>query len=106
MIVIRRADKAVVGNIHALPELLNPRYDVIHILLRRHTRGFGLFFDFLAVFVRTGQKHNVVSAHPLVARHNVSCHGAVAVADMQLVRRIVDRRCDIEFLLLHGKSLR
>ena len=49
-----------------------------------------------------------VELEPLVARHRVGGHGAVGVADMELGRGVVDRRCDIKFFLTgiaHGNFL-
>ena len=68
----------------------------------------GLVLDLLAVLVGAGQEHHVVALQPLVARHGVGGHGAVGVADVQLVRGVVDRRGDIEFFLFShdmGSSL-
>ena len=111
MIVVRRADEAVVRDIHQLPQIENAlfaRDDVVDKLLRGHARGLGLLFDLLAVLVRSGQEHHVAALEPLVARHRVGGHGAVGVADVELGRGVVDRRCDIKFFLTgiaHGNFL-
>ena len=101
MIIVRRADEAVVGDVHQLPEVqdaLRARDDVVDELLRGDARGLGLVFDLLAVLVGAGQEHHVVALQPLIAGHGVGRHGAVGMADVQLRRGIVDRRGDIKCL--------
>ena len=50
----------------------------------------GLVLNLLAVLVRACEEHDVVALETLVPRHGVSGHGAVGVADVELVRGIVD----------------
>ena len=102
MIVVGRADEAVVGNVHQLPEIQNALValdDLVDELLRRDTRGLGLLFDLLAMLVRAGEEHHVLAAQAVIARDRVGRDGAVGVADVELCRRIVDRRCDIKCIL-------
>ena len=100
MIIVRRADEFIIGNIHQLPKIFDPGYNVIDILLRRDPRGLRLFLNLLAVLVRAGEEHHVVPLNPFIPRHGIRHHGAVSVADVQIIRRIVDRRGDIKFLVL------
>ena len=105
MVVIRCADEAVVRNIHELPQIEDALFaadDVVDELLRGHARGLGLVLDLLTVLVRAGQEHHVVAGQALVARHRVGRHRAVGVANVQLVRRVVNGRGDIESFLFHG----
>jgi len=101
VIIVGRADEAVVGDIHQLPKILDAGDDMVDILLRRNAGRLGLLLDLLAVFVGAGQEHHVIALQPLVARHDVGGDGAVAVADVELVRRIINRRRDIKFLFFH-----
>ena len=102
VVIIRRANKAVVGNIHKLPKAVEPRNDVVNILLRCNSRFRCLAFNLLSVFVRTGQKVNIIAAHSLIACKRVRVHGAIGVSDMQFCTRIVNGRCDvISFLFFH-----
>ena len=75
---------------------------MIHELLGGHAGFFGLRFDLLAVLVGAGEEHHVIALQALVAGDGVGGHGAVAVADVQLVRGVVDRRGDIKRLLFHA----
>ena len=107
MVIIRRADEAVVGNVHQLPQIENAAFaanDVVDELLRRDAGGFCLVLDLLTVLVRSGEEHDVVAGQALIARHRVGRDGAVGVPDMQLVRGVVNRGGDIEFLFFHGFS--
>ena len=102
MIIVRGTDEAVVGDVHQLPQIenaLRPGNDVVNELLRRDAGGLRLVFDFLAVLVRAGQEHDIVALQALIARHGIGRNGAVGMADMQLIRRIIDRRGDIKRFL-------
>ena len=105
MIVVRSADKAVVTDVHQLPEVEDALFtldNVVHEFLGRHAGGLGLVLDLLTVLVRSREEHDIVAREPLIARHGIRRHGAVAVADVELVRGIVDGGGDIECLFLHG----
>ena len=70
------------------------------ILLGGDAGGLGLVLDLLAVLVGAGEEHDIIALQSLVAGHGVGGHGAVGVADVQLVRRVVDGRGDIKCFLL------
>ena len=110
MVVVRRADEAVVGDVHELPEVQDAAlalHDVVHELLGRHARGLGLFLYLLAMLIRAGEEHDVVAAHSLVARNGIRRDGAVGMADVQFVGRIVDGGGDVECAFLaHWRFLR
>ena len=104
MVVIGRADEAVIADVHQLPQILDALGaldDVIDELLRRNTGLLGLQLDLLAVLVGAGQELDVVTLQPLVAGHSVGSDGAVGMADVQLIAGIIDRRCNVEFFLIH-----
>jgi hypothetical protein len=95
VVVVGGADEAVVGDVHQLPQVLNAAGaldDVVHELLGRDACFLRLLLDLLAVFVGSGEKHHVVAAHSLVPRYRIGGHGAVGVADVQLVGRVIDGR--------------
>ena len=102
------ADKAVVGNIHQLPQVQHAALagdDIVHKLLGGDAGLLGLVLDFLAVLVGAGEEHHVIAPHALIAGHGVGGHGAVGVADMELIGRVVNGGGDIKgFLALvaHG----
>ena len=104
MVVIRGADEPVVGDVHQLPQVLDAPvalHDVVHEFLGGDAGLLGLGLDLLAVLVRAGEEHDVLALQPVVAGQGVRGHGAVGVADVELVRRIVDGRGDIELFLFH-----
>ena len=70
-------------------------------LLGRDAGGLRLFLDLLTVFVRSGQEHHVIAAQTLIARDRIGRDRAVGVADVQFVRRVIDRRCDIKLSFAH-----
>ena len=107
VVVVGGADEAVVRDVHELPEGLDaprPLDDPVHELLGGAAGLPGLVLDLLPVLVGAGEEHHVPALHPLVPGEGIRGDGAVAVADMQVVRRVVDRRRYIEFSLTHSKS--
>ena len=104
MIVVRRADEAVVGDVHQLPQRAHAAGafdDVVHELLGRDAGSLGLLLDLLAVLVRAGQEHDVIAAHALVARDRIGRNRAVGVADVQFVRRVINWGRDIKLSFAH-----
>ncbi len=104
MVVVGGADKAVIADVHQLPQRLKaafPLYDLIHILLRGHAGSLCLVLDLLSVLVCAGQEHHIVALQPFVTCHAVGGNGAVAVPDMQLIRWIVDGCGDIKLFPFH-----
>ena len=104
MVVVGGADEAVIADVHQLPQILDALGaldDVIDELLRRNAGLLGLQLDLLAVLVGAGQELDVVALQPLVAGHSVGSDGAVGMADVQLIAGIIDRRCNVEFFLIH-----
>lgn len=105
MVVICGADEAVVGDIHQLPQVLDPLgalHNVVHKLLGGNAGLLGLVLDLLAVLVGAGEKQHVAAGQPLIAGHGVGGHGAVGVADVQFVAGVVDGGRNIKFLSFHG----
>ena len=109
MVIVGGADEAVVGDVHQLPQVQDPALagdDVVHELLRGLSRFLCLFFDLLAVLIGPGEEHDVIAAQSLVAGDRIRRDGAVGVADVQLVGRIVDRGGDVKcFSVFHIFSL-
>ena len=108
MIIVRGADKAVVGDIHQLPQIQHAAgtlHNAVHKLLGSNAGLPGLVLNFLSMLVGTGEEHDVLAPEAVIAGQGIGGHGAVGMADMELVRGIVDRRGDIEFLIFHRASL-
>ena len=102
MVAIGGTDEAVVRNVHQLPQIENALFafnNVVNEFLGGDTGFLGLGFDLLTMFVGTGQEHDVIAAHALVASDGVGSDGAVGVTDVQFGRRIVNGGCDIERFL-------
>ena len=107
MVVVGGADEAVVGDVHQLPQVHDAPvalHDAVHKLLGGDAGLLGLVLDLLAVLVGAGEEHDVIALQPLIAGHGVGGHGAVGVADVQLVAGIVDRGGDIKSLAFHIQS--
>ena len=104
MAFVRGADKIAVFHVHHLPQVLDARHDSIHELLRRHALFLRAALNFLPVLVRARQKEHVVAGQAFEARHGIRRHRAVAVPDMQFVRRIVNRRGDVERALVRHET--
>ena len=113
VVFVRGADEAVIGDVHQLPQIEHaalPLDDLVDELLRCDAGLLGAVLDLLAVLVRAGQEHHVIAAQALVARHGIRGYGAVGVADVELIRGIIDRRGDVKLFffffaaIAHGKS--
>ena len=103
MVVVGGADEPVIGDVHEPPQVqhaLLPGDDVVHKLLGGDAGLAGLVLNLLAMLVRACEEHDVVALETLVPRHGVSGHGAVGVADVELVRGIVDGGGNIKLFLL------
>ena len=103
MVVVGGADEPVIGDVHEPPQVqhaLLPGDDVVHKLLGGDAGLAGLVLNLLAMLVRACEEHDVVALETLVPRHGVSGHGAVGVADVELVRGIVDGGGHIKLFLL------
>ena len=103
VVVVGGADEPVVGDVHQLPQVLHPLLpgdDAVHERLGGDAGLLGLVLNLLAVLVGAGEEHHVVALEPLVPGHGVGGHGAVGVADVELVRGVVDGGGDIELLFL------
>ena len=96
MAFIRRADEVAIVDIHQLPELFDAIYDVIHVFLRGHASLARLALDLLAMLIRAGQEEHIVARHLLESSHRVRRSRTIAMADMQIIARIINRRCDVE----------
>ena len=109
MVVVGGADEAVIGDVHQLPQVEDTalaRHDLVDKLLGRHAGLPGLGLDLLAMLVGAGQEQDVVAPQPLVAGDGVGGHGTVGVADVELVRGIVDGGGDIKGFftgIAHGR---
>ena len=103
MVIVGGAHEAVVGDVHQLPQGLEGGHDIIHILLGGHALFLGLALDLLAMLVRAGEEIHVIPGHALIPGDGVRGHGAVGMADVQLIAGVVDGRGNIVgFLLSHG----
>ena len=97
--VIGRADEVAVINVHQLPQILDARDNLVHILLRRDALFLCLALNLLAMLVRAGQEVHVIARQLLEARHRVRRRGAVGVADVQVAAGVVNGRSDVKRLL-------
>ena len=90
------ADVVVVGDAHALPEVLEGGGDLVGELLRRDSGGGGGALDLLAVLVGAGQEEGVVAQQAVAAGDDVGRDGGVGVADVRARVDVVDRRREVE----------
>ena len=104
VIIVGGSDEAIVGNVHKPPKVKNALFalnDVVNELLGGNACGSGLILDLLAVLVGTGKEHDVIAGHALIAGHCIGSYGAVGVAYMKFIGRVVNRGGDIKFSLAH-----
>ena len=99
VVIVGGAHKAIIADIHQLPQILYGGHDFVHILLGGHALGGSFVLNFLAVLVSAGQKHHIIALHPLKAGQCIAGHGGVAVADVQLVAGVVNGSGNVKFLI-------
>ena len=103
MIRVGRADKAVVGCSHQVPETLDLGCDFVDKFLGALARAGCPGLDLLTVLVGACHETDVKTVCPLIACNAVRQNDLVAVADMRLAGCIGDCSCDIVFsFILHG----
>ncbi len=106
-VMCQDADEAVVGDVHQLPQVLDAPGS-LHNAVHEHLGGdaglFRLVLDLLAVLVGAGEEQHVLPLQAVVPGQGVGGHGAVGVADVELVRGVVNGRGDVKLLLFHGGS--
>ncbi|MPM37990.1 hypothetical protein SDC9_84613 [bioreactor metagenome] len=92
VVIVGGADEKVIGNTHDLPQFFNAGNNIVNILFGSFAGCDGLALNFLTVLVGAGQEHDVVALKPFKAGHGVGGNGAVGVADVEIVRRVINRR--------------
>jgi len=90
------ADVVVVGDAHALPEILEGLRDLVGELLRRDAGGGGGALDLLAVLIGAGEEEGVVTEQAVAAGEYVRNDGGVRVADVRARVDVIDRGGDVE----------
>ena len=104
MTFLRRADKVIIADVQALPEVLETSHDLIRVLDWLDSCFFGLLLDLLTMLIRARQEEYIITGQTLEPGNRVRNGRAVSMTDMQLGTRIVDRGRDIKwFLFCHGK---
>ena len=97
MIVVGSSYIAVIAYVHGFPQTLEIVNDRVNVLLGSNALLLCLELDFLTVLIGTCQEHYVVTLHSLESRNSVTGYGSVAVTDMRISRRIINRGGYIEF---------
>ena len=100
VVIVGGTDKTVIADVHQLPQVQNAPFslhDVVYILLGGDPGGLGLILNLLPVLIGAGKEHDVVALEPLIPGDDVGGYGAVGVADVELVRGVIDGGSDIKF---------
>ena len=105
VVIVGGADEAVVGDVHQLPQIPDaPRafHDAVHEFLGGNAGGLRLLLNLLAVLVGASEEHDVLALQPMIPGQRIGGYRAVGVADVQLVRGVIDGGCDIKRIFSHG----
>ena len=95
VVLVRGADKAVIGGVHQVPDPLDLRGGLVHILLWGDAGVLRLQLDLLAVLVCAGLEADVEAFFSFEAGDGVSKNDLIGIADVRLSRRVSDRGGDI-----------
>jgi len=90
------ANVIVVGDSHALPEVLKAGGDLVGELLRGDSGGRCGALHLLAVLVGPGEEEGVVAQQAMASRDDIGGDGGVGVADVGAGVDVVDRRGEEE----------
>ena len=95
MIVVCGADIAVIADVHFFPQCLK-------VLTTSSTYSFGVIpfcrrflFNFQTVFICSGEENDIIALHSSEPGDRIAGYSGVAVTDVGISRRIVDRCRDI-----------
>ena len=108
MVLVRGADKFVVGSIHQIPNPLNLRCGLVHKLLGRYASSLGLLLDFLAVLIGSGLEKYIPALGSLIAGNGIRQHDFIGVSNVGLAGSVGNGRGNIIWLftiLTHVSSL-
>ena len=89
------ADKIIIREIQLSGQITKILANLIGKFLWGHARHFSRFFNFLAMFVSSGQKGHIITIKPFKARHHIARQRCISMADMRFVIHIVNRCGDV-----------
>ena len=95
MIVVCGADIAVIADVHFFPQCFEGLNDLIYIFFRRDTLCRRFLFNFQTVFICSGEENDIIALHSSEPGDRIAGYSGVAVTDVGISRRIVDRCRDI-----------
>ena len=105
VIIIRCPDIAVITDVHIRPKALECFYDFVYIFLWGNAFFSGFLFDFQTVFIGTGEEHDIIALHPAVTSDGVASNRCIAMSDMRIAGRVINRGCDVIWFCCQWKSL-
>ena len=89
------ADKIIIREIQLGRQITKVLANLIGKFLWGDACHFSRFFNFLAMFVSSGQKGNIKTIQPFETRHHITRQGCIGMADMRFVIHIVNRCGDV-----------
>ena len=69
------------------------------------SRAKHVLFDFQTVFIGTGEEHDIIALHPAVTSDGVASNRCIAMSDMRIAGRVINRGCDVIWFCCQWKSL-
>ena len=90
------ANELVVADAELRPHFLEQAADMIHIGFRGHIVVFGGLDDFVAMFVRTGQKKGFTPLHFMEATGDIRDDRRVGMSQMRFGIDVINGRGDVE----------
>ena len=95
MVLVRGADKVVIGEVHHVELLLHHTGSAVHKFFWGEALGLGLLLILFAVLVSAGLEKHFIALHPLKAGNAVGQHGVGHIANVGFAGRVRNGRCDI-----------
>ena len=95
MVLIRRADKAVVRCVDEIPKSLDLSGHIIDKFLGCLARDRSSGLDLLAVLITSCLEVHVIAVRPFISGDTVRQNDLIGISDMRLAGSVGDRCCDV-----------
>ena len=84
MVLVRGADKLIIGSVHQIPDTPDLPCSLVHKLLWSNACSLCLLLDLLSVLISTCLEEHIIALGSLISCNTICQHDLIGVADMRL----------------------
>ena len=95
VVLIRGADKLVIGRVHQIPNIFNLSCSFVYKFLRSDSGSLCLLLNLLTVLIGSCLEEHVIALCPFIPGNGISQNCLVGIADMRLTGSVGNSRCNI-----------